>query len=54
MTSRGQAAGGVGLSNLRERIGTLYGGAGSLAIVQNATGGVSATLRIPLPALPRP
>ncbi len=41
--------GGVGLSNLRERIAALYGGDGKLSIADNAGGGVSVTLRIPLP-----
>jgi signal transduction histidine kinase len=40
--------GGVGLSNLRERLAALYGKAGSMAIASNAEGGVSVTLRIPL------
>lgn len=40
---------GVGLSNLRERIAALYGMDGKLSIIDNAEGGVSVTLRIPLP-----
>ena len=43
--------GGVGLSNLRERIAALYGRHGSLHITENASGGVSVSLRIPLPSL---
>ena len=43
-----KAGGGVGLSNLRERIAALYGNEGSISIADNAAGGVSVTLRIPL------
>jgi LytS/YehU family sensor histidine kinase len=39
---------GVGLSNTRERLGTLYGDAGSLTIQAGARGGVIATVRLPL------
>jgi signal transduction histidine kinase len=42
--------GGVGLSNLRERIAALYGKEGSLSITENAAGGVSVSLRIPMPS----
>lgn len=45
----GKVGGGVGLSNLRERIAALYGDDGSLQIATNAAGGVSVTLRLPLP-----
>ncbi|HJW57165.1 MAG TPA: histidine kinase [Burkholderiaceae bacterium] len=45
----GKVGGGVGLSNLRERIAALYGDDGSLHIATNAAGGVSVTLRLPLP-----
>jgi sensor histidine kinase YesM len=40
--------GGVGLSNLRERIAALYGKDGSLIISENASGGVRVVLRIAL------
>ncbi|MET0267929.1 MAG: sensor histidine kinase [Duganella sp.] len=43
-----KVGGGVGLSNLRERMAVLYGDAGSMDIIDNAAGGVSVTLRIPL------
>ena len=43
----GKVGGGVGLSNLRERIVALYGKDGSLNITTNAAGGVSVSLRIP-------
>jgi LytS/YehU family sensor histidine kinase len=39
---------GVGLSNTRERLRTLYGDAGSLTIQAGARGGVIATVRLPL------
>ncbi|MFZ6655088.1 sensor histidine kinase [Undibacterium sp. TJN19] len=42
--------GGVGLSNLRERIAALYGKQGSLNITENAAGGVSVSLYLPLPS----
>jgi len=40
--------GGVGLSNLRERLKTLYGQAGALIIADNQPCGVRVTLRLPL------
>jgi sensor histidine kinase YesM len=43
-----KVGGGVGLSNLRERIAALYGKSGRIHIADNAAGGVSVTLRIPL------
>lgn len=49
-TAPGKVGGGVGLSNLRERIASLYGNNASLRITDNAAGGVSVTLRIPLPS----
>ncbi|WP_162044069.1 sensor histidine kinase [Undibacterium sp. YM2] len=42
--------GGVGLANLRERIAALYGKQGSLSITENAAGGVSVSLHLPLPS----
>ncbi len=39
---------GVGLSNIRERLAVLYDGQGALRIEENATGGVCATLRVPV------
>lgn len=44
----GKVGGGVGLSNLRERIAALYGDDGHLQIATNAAGGVSVALRLPL------
>lgn len=43
--------GGVGLANLRERIAALYGSHGSMRIADNAAGGVSVTLHLPLQSL---
>ncbi|WP_292042979.1 sensor histidine kinase [Massilia sp. UBA6681] len=40
--------GGVGLSNLRERLRQLYGPAASLRLIENPAGGVSARLQLPL------
>ena len=40
----------VGLAHLRERLAAIYGGAASLGIAENAQGGVSVTLNLPLPA----
>ncbi len=45
-----KAGGGVGLSNLRERLAVLYGKDASLAIAENADGGVCVNLRSPLQA----
>ena len=39
---------GTGLTNVRERLAALYGGAGRLRLESQASGGVSATLEIPL------
>lgn len=39
--------GGVGLSNLRERLRQLYGPAASLRLIENPAGGVSARLQLP-------
>ncbi|MFZ4877206.1 sensor histidine kinase [Janthinobacterium sp. Mn2066] len=44
----GKLGGGVGLSNLRERMLALYGKDGKLNITTNAAGGVSVSLFIPL------
>ena len=41
--------GGVGLSNIRERLKALYGGAARLTLEENAPRGVVATLEVPLP-----
>ncbi|WP_211243328.1 sensor histidine kinase [Chitiniphilus eburneus] len=41
------ASGGVGLSNVRQRLATLYGDAGRLALYPNAPRGVHAELRLP-------
>ena len=40
--------GGVGLSNLRERLHQLYGSAASLRLIENPAGGVSARLQLPV------
>ncbi len=40
--------GGVGLSNLRERLHQLYGPAASLRLIENPAGGVSARLQLPV------
>jgi signal transduction histidine kinase len=40
----------VGLAHLRERLAAVYGAAASFGIAENARGGVSATLDLPLPA----
>jgi len=42
-----QPGDGVGLSNVRERLGALYGGHGSFTLVHDAPGGTHATLSIP-------
>jgi len=47
-TASSKPGGGVGLSNLRERIAALYGRDGNLSITENSAGGVSVTLRIPI------
>ena len=43
-----QAGGGVGLSNVRERLAALYGGHGRFSITSNLPKGVVATLEVPL------
>jgi Histidine kinase len=43
----GQGGGGVGLANIRSRLQTLYGAAGSLALAANTPSGVRATMRLP-------
>jgi signal transduction histidine kinase len=45
---------GFGLTGIRERLVTLYGNRASLALAEAETGGVVATLRIPLAAGPDP
>src|SRR5262245_3312511 len=39
---------GVGLSNTRERLATMYGAAGRLTIIRSASGGTRVELRLPL------
>lgn len=39
---------GVGLANTRERLATLYGSRGSLALTRTPSGGAMATVRLPL------
>lgn len=41
---------GVGLRNIRERLEALYGGEAALELTERSGGGVSAMLRLPLPA----
>ncbi|KAB0478625.1 sensor histidine kinase [Vibrio chagasii] len=49
LTAPSIAAGhGVGLSNIRQRIDTLYGDKASLTITERATGGVVSTILLPL------
>lgn len=38
---------GLGLTNIRERLHSLYGQSGKLTVVENRTGGVTATIEIP-------
>jgi sensor histidine kinase YesM len=45
---RARAGRGVGLSNTRARLETLFGGAGALELAANASGGVTAVIRVPL------
>lgn len=44
--------GGVGLSNLRERLGSLYGGAARLELLENQPCGMTVRLMLPLNASP--
>ncbi|SFC30712.1 sensor histidine kinase [Massilia yuzhufengensis] len=44
--------GGVGLSNLRERLQQLYAGAARLQLIENPAGGVTARLLLPLHTVP--
>jgi sensor histidine kinase YesM len=48
--ARPRPGGGIGLSNLRERLATLYDTAGQLALSDNPGGGVRVTIRLPMPA----
>jgi Histidine kinase len=43
-----QAGGGLGLTNLRERLGALYGAKGHFSIIANEPRGVVATIEVPL------
>jgi len=45
---RSQSGHGVGLANVRARLATLFGAAGTLDLAANPAGGVTATLRMPL------
>jgi sensor histidine kinase YesM len=40
----------VGLAHLRERLAAIYGGSASLVIAENAQGGISVTLNLPISA----
>jgi sensor histidine kinase YesM len=42
-----QSGHGVGLANVRARLATLFGDAGSVRLDRNPGGGVTATLRLP-------
>lgn len=44
----GDAAGGAGLANVRERLATLFGNAGKLVLENKVGGGVSAKMELPL------
>ena len=44
---RGESKAGIGLSNTRARLDSLYGGAASFDLVSRAGGGTAATIRIP-------
>ncbi|QJE00815.1 histidine kinase [Massilia forsythiae] len=46
--------GGVGLANLRERLHSLYGDAARLQLLENAAGGVTSRLLLPLVEPPNP
>jgi two-component sensor histidine kinase len=45
---RARTGHGVGLANTRARLETLFGGGGDLELAANATGGVTAVIRVPL------
>lgn len=45
----GAPGGGTGLANVRERIASLFGGAGRFTLAECPAGGVAATLEIPVP-----
>jgi signal transduction histidine kinase len=47
-SARPRPGGGIGLSNLRERLATLYGGNAQLSLADNLGGGVKASLRLPI------
>jgi hypothetical protein len=47
-----RAGGGVGLSNLRARLHSLYGGAAQLQLLENQPCGLTARLLLPLPTVP--
>jgi LytS/YehU family sensor histidine kinase len=47
-----ERAGGVGLSNVRERLRTLYGERSGLTLSATATGGAVAEVRLPYRELP--
>ena len=42
--------GGVGLTNIRERLKALYGGTARLTLEENAPHGVVASIEVPVPA----
>ena len=44
---RGSAGSGIGLANIRARLSTLYGAAGTLVLSENNPTGVRAVVRMP-------
>lgn len=44
---------GVGLANIRARLSTLHGGSARLLLAQNPSGGVTATIELPMDRFPR-
>ena len=50
---RARSGTGVGLANIRARLETLFGGAGSLELAAGADAGVVASIRLPLRFAPQ-
>ncbi|MES2345999.1 MAG: ATP-binding protein, partial [Pseudomonadota bacterium] len=51
-TASAKQGGGVGLSNLRERLRSLYGGAARVELLENQPCGMTVRLMLPLKASP--
>jgi sensor histidine kinase YesM len=51
-SARPKPGGGVGLSNLRERLGTLYGGSARVELLENQPSGMTVRLMLPMNASP--